>query len=120
GRWRPDDASAPGFLPLWPRPSYPADCSIAPMLCARECICTTWPPKNGSGSERRDLNPLPALEGRLVRTNPDHRPVDARRRVRHRRLLAQTRHQEVVGQVRVAAAVAAALDEAQVLRVLDR
>ena len=46
-----------------------------------------------------------ALHRALVGADADQRPVRARRGVRERRLVAQHRHQEVVRQVRVAAAV---------------
>ena len=49
----------------------------------------------------------------------DGRPVGAGRRVREGRLLAEAGHQEGVDQVRMATAVAAALQEGQVVGILD-
>src|SRR5436190_5804316 len=70
--------------------------------------------------ELRNLDLLAVVQRALVRADPHHRPVDRRFGVRHRRPLAEAGEQEVVDQVRVRPAVAAALEERQVVRVLDR
>ena len=70
-------------------------------------------------SELRDHHPLAALHGRLVGADADHRPVGAGRGVGQGGLLAEDGHEEVVDEVRVGAAVAAALEEGQVLLVLE-
>src|SRR5262249_8376148 len=94
-----------------------------PTLCKRfhassESACLR--PEANWISKRRYHHPLAPLHRGLVCADPYHRPVRARCRVRHRRLLAANGHEPVVREVRVAAAVAAALDEREMLRVLDR
>src|SRR5918993_1767567 len=75
--------------------------------------------RNGCISEARNLHLLPALERRLMRADAYHRPVDGRLGVRQRRLFAEAGHQEIVDQVRMRTAVAASLQEREVLGVLD-
>src|SRR6476661_7912896 len=85
----------------------------------------SWKRKREAGAECRSLEPrnrdlLAVLERGLVGADTDHRPVHGRLRVGHRRLAAEARHQKVVDEVRMRAAMAAALEEREVVRVLDR
>ena len=62
-------------------------------------------------SKHRQIHTRPALHRGLVGADSHQRPVGARGRVGERGLFPLARHEEVVRQVRVTAAVAAALEE---------
>src|SRR5262249_22552729 len=72
-----------------------------------------------SQRERRQLDDLASLEGRLVGADPDAGPVGAGRGVRLGVALLHEGTDELVHEVRMRAAVPAALDKRKVLRVVD-
>jgi hypothetical protein len=90
---RPQDLGQTGFL----RPSAP-----------------------GASSEHRNINTFSTVHRRLVGAEADHGPVGGRGRVGQGRAVTRECAQERVDQVRVRAAVAAALKERQVLGILNR
>src|SRR5437867_8601120 len=73
-----------------------------------------------SGSVSRNRDPLGALKRGLVGAYANHGPIHGRLGIGERWLLTQASHQKIVGEVGVRTAVTAALDERQVLGVLDR
>src|SRR4029079_2158140 len=77
------------------------------------------PPDEKLPAEIRDLYPVPPLHGGFVGADADHGPVGAGGGVGEGRLAAEGGLEEVVDEVRVAAAVAGPLEEAQVGGVVD-
>src|SRR4051812_969226 len=79
------------------------------------------PEYRGEGElQHRDRHALAALHRGFVGAQADHRPVGARFGIRQRRLAVEDRLQEMVHEMRVTAPMPAALQEAEVIRVLDR